>query len=116
MDAFYDMHLLSDNDMFDRLFVQFVIPVDRGMLELRKTSDFGKSFRTIGTKIYSFGLGGKFIFASVMTGSVRAGASSADSLFNLKATLHRSIQFLMKYTRELQRLTEQPSCVKDHDL
>ncbi|KAK1152708.1 sortilin-like [Acipenser oxyrinchus oxyrinchus] len=43
--------------------------IDRGMLELRKTSDFGKSFRTIGTKIYSFGLGGKFIFASVMTGS-----------------------------------------------
>lgn len=40
---------------------------DRGMLELRKTSDNGQSFRTIGSRIYSFGLGGRFIFASVMS-------------------------------------------------
>ncbi|KAL6464343.1 hypothetical protein MHYP_G00266600 [Metynnis hypsauchen] len=46
---------------------------DKGMLELRKTSDFGQSFKTIGSRIYSFGLGGRFIFASVMsaTGSTR---------------------------------------------
>ncbi|KAJ8260285.1 hypothetical protein GJAV_G00179210 [Gymnothorax javanicus] len=42
---------------------------DRGMLELRKTSDYGQSFKTVGTKIYSFGLGGRFVFASVMTGT-----------------------------------------------
>nr|XP_025976255.1 sortilin isoform X2 [Dromaius novaehollandiae] len=40
---------------------------DLGLLELKKTSDFGKAFKVIGTKIYSFGLGGRFLFASVMT-------------------------------------------------
>ncbi|KAJ8372825.1 hypothetical protein AAFF_G00276800 [Aldrovandia affinis] len=42
---------------------------ERGMLELRKTSDYGKTIKTIATKIYSFGLGGHFVFASVMTGT-----------------------------------------------
>lgn len=45
-------------------------PVDRGMLELKRTTDYGKSFKTIANKIFSFGLGGKFLFASVMTGKV----------------------------------------------
>ncbi|NXP47894.1 SORT protein, partial [Heliornis fulica] len=40
---------------------------DLGFLELKKTSDFGRTFQVIGTKIYSFGLGGRFLFASVMT-------------------------------------------------
>ncbi|KAF7693450.1 hypothetical protein HF521_008766 [Silurus meridionalis] len=40
---------------------------ERGMLELRKTTDFGRSFKTIGSRIYSFGLGGRFLFASVMS-------------------------------------------------
>uniref|UniRef100_A0A674IZF6 Sortilin 1 n=1 Tax=Terrapene triunguis TaxID=2587831 RepID=A0A674IZF6_9SAUR len=34
---------------------------------LKKTNDFGKSFKTIGNKIYSFGLGGRFLFTSVVT-------------------------------------------------
>lgn len=42
--------------------------IDRGMLELRKTTDYGKNIKTVATKIYSFGLGGRFLFASVMTG------------------------------------------------
>ncbi|MBN3303118.1 SORT1 protein, partial [Amia calva] len=42
--------------------------IDRGMLELKKTSDFGRTFQAIGSRIYSFGLGGRFVFASVMTG------------------------------------------------
>lgn len=42
---------------------------DRGMLELRKTSDYGRNFKTVGKKIFSFGLGGRFVFASVMTGT-----------------------------------------------
>ncbi|XP_051532314.1 sortilin isoform X3 [Myxocyprinus asiaticus] len=42
---------------------------DRGMLELRKSSDYGRTFKTIGSKIYSFGIGGHFVFASVMTDS-----------------------------------------------
>ncbi|XP_028735213.1 sortilin isoform X2 [Peromyscus leucopus] len=39
---------------------------DLGALELWRTSDLGKTFKTIGVKIYSFGLGGRFLFASVM--------------------------------------------------
>uniref|UniRef100_A0A8C1W0F5 Sortilin 1a n=1 Tax=Cyprinus carpio TaxID=7962 RepID=A0A8C1W0F5_CYPCA len=42
---------------------------DRGTLELRKSLDYGKTFKTIGSRIYSFGLGGRFVFASVMTDS-----------------------------------------------
>uniref|UniRef100_A0A8C1VZP8 Sortilin 1a n=1 Tax=Cyprinus carpio TaxID=7962 RepID=A0A8C1VZP8_CYPCA len=42
---------------------------DRGMLELRKSLDYGKTFKTIGSRIYSFGLGGRFVFASIMTDS-----------------------------------------------
>ncbi|XP_068453032.1 sortilin 1b [Clinocottus analis] len=41
---------------------------DRGMLELKRTTDYGKTFKTVAGKIYSFGLGGRFLFASVMTG------------------------------------------------
>lgn len=40
------------------------------MLELRKTLDYGRSFQTIATRVYSFVLGGKFVLASIMTGSV----------------------------------------------
>lgn len=48
----------------------FFPPDDRGMLELRRTTDFGKTIKTVASKIYSFGLGGRFLFASVMTGKV----------------------------------------------
>ncbi|XP_029911706.1 sortilin 1b [Myripristis murdjan] len=41
---------------------------DRGMLTLRRTTDYGKTIKTVASKIYSFGLGGRFLFASVMTG------------------------------------------------
>ncbi|KAF4093571.1 hypothetical protein AMELA_G00003430 [Ameiurus melas] len=53
---------------------------ERGALELRKTSDFGRSFKTIGSRIYSFGLGGRFLFASVMaaTSSMRMIHVSVD--------------------------------------
>ncbi|XP_005924733.1 sortilin [Haplochromis burtoni] len=42
---------------------------DKGMLHLRKTFDYGKSFHTIATRVYSFVLGGRFVFASIMTGT-----------------------------------------------
>uniref|UniRef100_A0A8C4HUS8 VPS10 domain-containing protein n=1 Tax=Dicentrarchus labrax TaxID=13489 RepID=A0A8C4HUS8_DICLA len=42
---------------------------DRGMLALRKTADYGRSFKTIATRVYSFVLGGRFVFASIMTGT-----------------------------------------------
>lgn len=57
------------NPDFNCAFV-FVLSVDRGMLELKKTSDYGKTIKTVASKIYSFGLGGRFLFASVMTGKV----------------------------------------------
>uniref|UniRef100_A0A7N8X920 Sortilin-like n=1 Tax=Mastacembelus armatus TaxID=205130 RepID=A0A7N8X920_9TELE len=40
---------------------------DKGMLELRKTADYGRSFTIIATSVYSFVLGGRFLFASIMT-------------------------------------------------
>ncbi|XP_034000800.1 sortilin 1b [Trematomus bernacchii] len=42
--------------------------VDRGMLDLKRSSNYGKTVKTVASKIYSFGLGGRFLFASVMTG------------------------------------------------
>lgn len=40
------------------------------MLELKRSTDLGKNIKTIAGKIYSFGQGGRFLFASVMTGKV----------------------------------------------
>ncbi|KAF7208428.1 sortilin isoform X2 [Nothobranchius furzeri] len=42
---------------------------DKGALDLRRTDDYGRSFQTIATRVYSFVLGGKFVFVSVMTGA-----------------------------------------------
>uniref|UniRef100_A0A8D1EUC7 Sortilin n=3 Tax=Sus scrofa TaxID=9823 RepID=A0A8D1EUC7_PIG len=55
----------SDSTIFFTTYVNGSC-TDLGALELRRTSDLGKSFKTIGVKIYSFGLGGRFLFASVM--------------------------------------------------
>ncbi|TNM88455.1 hypothetical protein fugu_004709 [Takifugu bimaculatus] len=54
---------------------------DRGSLELRKTADYGRSFQTIATRVYSFVLGGRFVFASIMTGTT-TGEPSSPSLWN----------------------------------
>uniref|UniRef100_A0A8D1MJL1 Sortilin n=1 Tax=Sus scrofa TaxID=9823 RepID=A0A8D1MJL1_PIG len=56
----------SDSTIFFTTYVNGSCKADLGALELRRTSDLGKSFKTIGVKIYSFGLGGRFLFASVM--------------------------------------------------
>ncbi|KAK0146775.1 Sortilin [Merluccius polli] len=42
--------------------------IDRGMLDLKRTTDYGKTIKTMANNIFSFGLGGRFVFASVMTG------------------------------------------------
>ncbi|KAM5202253.1 sortilin isoform 2-T2 [Hipposideros larvatus] len=55
----------SENTIFFTTYVNGSC-TDLGALELWRTSDLGKSFKTIGVKIYSFGLGGRFLFASVM--------------------------------------------------
>ncbi|KAM9408225.1 sortilin-like [Pholidichthys leucotaenia] len=41
---------------------------DKGMLQLRKTADYGRSFQTIATRVYSFVVGGRFVLVSIMTG------------------------------------------------
>ncbi|KAM4737918.1 sortilin 1b isoform 1-T1 [Anableps anableps] len=41
---------------------------ERGMLDLKRTTDLGKTIKIVASKIFSFGLGGRFLFASVMTG------------------------------------------------
>lgn len=38
----------------------------RGELQLKRTEDFGKTFRTLLYKVYNFGFGGHFLFASVV--------------------------------------------------
>ncbi|KAG7332459.1 hypothetical protein KOW79_004293 [Hemibagrus wyckioides] len=42
---------------------------DRGTLIVVKTVNYGKAFKTVAEKVYSFGIGGRFLFASVMTGT-----------------------------------------------
>uniref|UniRef100_A0A8C5FGT5 Sortilin 1b n=1 Tax=Gadus morhua TaxID=8049 RepID=A0A8C5FGT5_GADMO len=37
---------------------------DRGMLDLKRTTDYGKTIKTVANNIFSFGLGGRFLFAS----------------------------------------------------
>ncbi|XP_066481524.1 sortilin isoform X2 [Tiliqua scincoides] len=63
----------SDTTIFFTTYLNGSCKADLGLLELKRTKDLGKTFKTIGTKIYSFGLGGRFLFASVMTekGSAR---------------------------------------------
>uniref|UniRef100_A0A2K5XAI5 Sortilin n=1 Tax=Mandrillus leucophaeus TaxID=9568 RepID=A0A2K5XAI5_MANLE len=56
----------SDNTIFFTTYANGSCKADLGALELWRTLDLGKSFKTIGVKIYSFGLGGRFLFASVM--------------------------------------------------
>lgn len=58
--------------LYIRLIVYYLTVGERGMLELKRTTDYGKAVKTVGSKIYSFGLGGRFLFASVMTGKVSA--------------------------------------------
>uniref|UniRef100_A0A8C1RN36 Sortilin n=2 Tax=Cyprinus carpio TaxID=7962 RepID=A0A8C1RN36_CYPCA len=39
---------------------------DKGVLVLRKSADLGVNIKTVAERIYSFGIGGRFLFASVM--------------------------------------------------
>uniref|UniRef100_A0A8C8SGU7 Sortilin n=1 Tax=Pelusios castaneus TaxID=367368 RepID=A0A8C8SGU7_9SAUR len=57
----------SSSTIFFTTYLNGSCKTNLGLLELKKTSDFGNSFKAIGNRIYSFGLGGRFLFASVMT-------------------------------------------------
>ncbi|KAA0714033.1 Sortilin Precursor [Triplophysa tibetana] len=60
---------------------------DRGMLVLRKTVDLGVTIKTVAERIYSFGIGGSFLFASVMTKS----GTVMDSAEPVMRSIHVSL-------------------------
>lgn len=43
----------------------------RGVLMLKRTMDFGKTYQTLLSHVYSFGFAGRFLFASVVNNQVR---------------------------------------------
>uniref|UniRef100_A0A673N3K9 Sortilin-like n=1 Tax=Sinocyclocheilus rhinocerous TaxID=307959 RepID=A0A673N3K9_9TELE len=53
---------------------------DKGVLVLRKSADLGVNFKTVAEGIYSFGIGGRFLFASVMTGSGNIMPSASEDM------------------------------------
>uniref|UniRef100_A0A672PRN4 Sortilin-like n=1 Tax=Sinocyclocheilus grahami TaxID=75366 RepID=A0A672PRN4_SINGR len=53
---------------------------DKGMLVLRKSVDFGVNIKTVAERIYSFGIGGRFLFASVMAGSGNIMPSASEDV------------------------------------
>ncbi|KAJ1137845.1 hypothetical protein NDU88_004241 [Pleurodeles waltl] len=56
-----------DDSIFFTTSVNSSCKADLGALELKRTKDLGKTFKSIRSQVYSFGLGGRFLFASVMT-------------------------------------------------
>uniref|UniRef100_A0A8K9XB52 Sortilin 1b n=1 Tax=Oncorhynchus mykiss TaxID=8022 RepID=A0A8K9XB52_ONCMY len=81
---------------------------DRGMLDLRRTTDYGKTIKTVATKIFSFGLGGKFLFASVMTGTVSMRKTNVlFSLFLFYSTPPSSVPPFLSFPHHL--LSSSPS-------
>uniref|UniRef100_A0A8C6TN76 Sortilin 1b n=1 Tax=Neogobius melanostomus TaxID=47308 RepID=A0A8C6TN76_9GOBI len=52
---------------------------DRGMLDLKRIIDYGDKNETVKTKIYSFGLGGRFLFASDMMRMIQVSVDQGDS-------------------------------------
>ncbi|XP_069759425.1 sortilin-like [Narcine bancroftii] len=57
---------------------------ERGMLVIKRTMDFGKTFQTLLTNVYSFGFAGRFLFASVINNqtqprSIFVSADQGDS-------------------------------------
>lgn len=72
--------------------------VDKGMLVLRKSVDLGVNIKTVAEKIYSFGIGGRFLFASVMAESGNVMQSASE----VCVTVHPSVSV---YIRECDPLT-----------
>ncbi|TRZ00980.1 hypothetical protein DNTS_010319 [Danionella cerebrum] len=53
---------------------------DKGMLVLRKSVDLGANIKTVAERIFSFGIGGRFLFASVMSASSNINPSAEDGM------------------------------------
>ncbi|XP_061840858.1 sortilin-like isoform X2 [Nerophis lumbriciformis] len=80
----------------------------KGMLELRKTTDYGRSFQTIATTVYSFVLGGKFVFASIMTGKgtermihVSADGGTIWNIAQLPAVNHDQFYSILAFNEDM---------------
>lgn len=65
---------------------------------LRKSVDFGVNIKTVAERIYSFGIGGRFLFASVMAGSGNVMQTASE----VCVTVHPSVSV---YIRECDALT-----------
>uniref|UniRef100_A0A3Q0R9B2 Sortilin 1b n=1 Tax=Amphilophus citrinellus TaxID=61819 RepID=A0A3Q0R9B2_AMPCI len=75
----YDLWLSEDfGSNWKKIHNMVCLVKDRGMLDLRRTTDYGETIKTVASKIYSFGLGGRFLFASIMTGTLRVIHVSVD--------------------------------------
>ncbi|XP_056886189.1 sortilin-like [Takifugu flavidus] len=81
---------------------------DRGSLELRKTADYGRSFQTIATRVYSFVLGGRFVFASIMTGTgtermihVSVDGGQVWNIAQLPSVNHEQFYSILAATRDM---------------
>lgn len=74
------------------------------MLDLKKTMDYGKTFHTIASRVYSFVLGGKFVFSSIMTGMVCVSFIYffGSSLFFFMKTKQRFVKYPVNW--ELSKL------------
>ncbi|XP_061540775.1 sortilin 1b isoform X1 [Phycodurus eques] len=81
---------------------------ERGVLEIRRTMDFGQTIKTVATKIYSFGIGGRFLYASVMTGKgtlrmIHVSVDHGDTwnMAQLPAIGHRQFYSILAASNEM---------------
>uniref|UniRef100_A0A8C6SCI1 Sortilin 1a n=1 Tax=Neogobius melanostomus TaxID=47308 RepID=A0A8C6SCI1_9GOBI len=78
---------------------------DKGMLELRRSSDYGRSFKTVASRVYSFVLGGRFVFASIMTGSrmihVSVDGGEQWNMAQLPTVNHEQFYSILSASQEL---------------
>jgi len=59
---------------------------------LRKSVDLSVNFKTVAERIYSFGIGGRFLFASVMAGSGNIMPSASE----VCVTVHPSVSVFIR--------------------
>uniref|UniRef100_A0A3Q2QZJ4 Sortilin 1a n=1 Tax=Fundulus heteroclitus TaxID=8078 RepID=A0A3Q2QZJ4_FUNHE len=81
---------------------------DKGMLDLKKTVDYGKTIHTVASRVYSFVLGGKFLFSSIMTGmgSERVVHVSVDggehwNIAQLPAVNHQQFYYILAANQDM---------------
>uniref|UniRef100_A0A671LWZ7 Sortilin n=1 Tax=Sinocyclocheilus anshuiensis TaxID=1608454 RepID=A0A671LWZ7_9TELE len=61
------------------LFGVFLFSDDKGVLVLRKSADLGVNIKTVAERIYSFGIGGRFLFASDMIRAIHVSVDKGET-------------------------------------